>query len=389
MPYVRYLFLMLAFAGAACAEIPTPDGEVVLAERVKRRDLSSTITLTAELRPFLEVSLHAKVAGFLKEITVDRGDRVEAGQVIATLEIPEATKDVAQAEASRRRAADEVARAQTEVQRAVSAHDAAHLTHSRLRAILKARPKLVAEQDLDDADAKDRIAEAMVATSRAAVSVAERGLESAQAYEDKMRAMESYARIVAPFRGVITHRFVHPGAMIQAGTASQSTPLVRLSQNDRLRLVVAVPESVVSQVRVGTPVDVRVSSSGARFTLPVVRLSNHVETGTRTMEVEVDVPNANFALVPGMYASAALTLEHHATALSVPVGALVRREDEVAVMRVGEGGKLERLRVTPGLETPSFAEVAGDVKEGDVVVVGRPGQLQPGQLVIPRFAEEK
>jgi len=368
---------------AASASAAAP---AVAVAKAARADLSQTLTLEAEFRPFQEIDVHAKVAGYLKKIYVDVGDRVKAGQVLAVLEIPELLDDVQQDEAVIRRSTEEINRAHADLERAQSAHQVAHVAAERLAAVMKQRPNLVAQQDIDDATARDRGAEAQVATAKAALAAAEQQLAVSKATANKTHTLLEYARITAPFAGVITHRYADTGAMIQAGTSSQTQtmPLVQLSENDKLRLIIQVPESAVSHIRIGEPVDVRVESLGRTFPGVISRFAGKVNPETRTMETEVDVQNANLALVPGMYASAAIALERTHEVLTVPVQALDRADDKVSVLIVN-GGRIERRDVRLGLETPDRVEVVNGLNEGDMVVVGSRSQLRPGATVTPKL----
>jgi multidrug efflux pump subunit AcrA (membrane-fusion protein) len=167
------------------------------------------------------------------------------------LEIPELEDDLRQAEASVQHATQEVNRAQSDLERAQSVRELAHLSATRLTSASDARPNLIARQDIDDATGRDRVAEAQVSTARAALASARQLLEVARANQSKTRTLFGYARITAPFEGVVTHRYADTGAMIQAGTSSQTQtmPLVKLSQNSLLRLIIQVPESAVSRIR--------------------------------------------------------------------------------------------------------------------------------------------
>jgi multidrug efflux pump subunit AcrA (membrane-fusion protein) len=235
--------------------------------KVVNGDLAQTLTLAAEFRPYQEIEVHAKVAGYVKAINVDVGDRVTAGQLLAVLEIPELQDDMATAEAGVKHSQEEVNRAEADIARTESAHEVAHLGSTRLASVMKQRPNLVAQQDIDEAQGRDRIAEAQVATARAAVAAAQEQLAVARANQNKTKTLFAYARITAPFAGVITRRYADTGAMIQAGTAAQSQamPIVRLSQNNLLRLIIQVPESAVSRIHLGAPVDVNVQALGRTF----------------------------------------------------------------------------------------------------------------------------
>ena len=199
------------------------------------------------------------MSGYLKQINVDVGDRVRAGQLLAVLEVPELQDETRQDDATVQRSVAEVNRAAADLARAESAHEIAHLASTRLSGVLKARPNLVAQQEVDESTAKDRMAEAQAATAKAALAAAEQQLAVSKAMANKTKTLLEYTRIMAPFAGVITHRYADTGAMIQAGTASQtqSMPLVKLSDTTRLRLTIAVPESAVAGIRVGAPVDVQ------------------------------------------------------------------------------------------------------------------------------------
>jgi len=379
-----------AFAAAGCsgtraATAGAADAQVVAVATVDRADLTQTLTLAAEFRPYQEVDVHAKVAGFLKAIYVDVGDRVKRGQLLALLEIPELTDDLTQDQAAVSRSAEEIKRAQADLERAESAHQVAHLAAFRLSEVLKAKPHLVAQQDIDEATARDRMAEAQISTAKAALASAGHQLDVSKAAASRTQALVDYARITAPFAGVITHRYADTGAMIQAGTSSQSQsmPLVQLSQNSRLRLIIPVPESSVARVHLGEAVQVRVDALNRRFPGTVARFADKLNPDTRTMDTEVDVVNDNLELVPGMYAHADLALDRAAGVLTVPVQALDRDERKTSVMLVNNG-RTERRDIQTGMETPDRVEVRSGLAANDLVVVGSRTQLKPGAAVTPK-----
>jgi RND family efflux transporter MFP subunit len=356
---------------------------------VKRMNLTRELVLAAEFRPFQEIDVHAKVAGFVKTINVDVGDRVRAGQLLATLEIPELHDEVMQAEAAARQSEEEINRAQSDLERSESGHEMAHLAYTRLAEVLKSQPNLVAQQEIDDAQGRDRMAEAQMASARASLAAARQQLQVARANQDKLRTLFAYARITAPFAGVITKRYADTGAMIQAGTASQSQamPLVRLSQNDLLRLIIPVPESAVPQIHLGSPVQVRVPSIGKAFRGIVARFSDRVDSDTRTMHTEVDVLNPRLELVPGMYSYTSLGLESKHDALAIPVQAVSRTNDRVTVYAVSRDHKIEERAVTIGIETSDEVEILSGLQLQDLVVMGSRTQLRPGQTIQPKIVE--
>jgi len=393
---VRAIFLVLC-AGAMYSCTRTAKTAVqadyqipsVSVARVQRQDLERDLVLSAEFRPYEEVDLHAKVAGYLKDIRVDVGDRVQAGQLIAILEIPEMADEDAQAEATRKRSEAELLHAQSELMRDQSAHEAAHLNFQRLDDVMKVRPALVARQEIDNAMAKDREAEAQVDSAKAAITAAEQQIRVAQAGEQRIHTLQAYQRITAPFAGVISKRYADPGAMIQAGTSSssQAMPVVRLSEIARLRLVLAVPESAVPRIHVGGAIGIRVNAVNRQIQGKVSRFSDRLQTDTRTMETEVDVDNSRGDLAPGMFAEAVVTLDRHNGALAIPVQAVAGAEDKASLLVVDPQNQLVQKEVRLGLETPDRREVLSGLNDGDLVVVGKATGLRPGLRVKPQEAK--
>jgi RND family efflux transporter MFP subunit len=359
----------------------------VAAERVKREDLGRSLELAAEFRPYQEVDLHAKVAGYLKAIYVDVGDRVTKGQLIAELEAPEMSQELAQADAALKRAKVDVERARSELRRSEAQESIRRVSFDRLSAVVKTRPNLVAQQEIDDASARVREAEAQLSAAQAAVAASEEQVQIAAAVKERYGTLLMYLRITAPFAGTITKRRVDPGAMIQAGTASssQAMPVVQLSHVDHLRLVLPVPESVVPRVRADTPVEVRVESLKRVFQGRISRFTGKLDSATRTMETEVDLPNPDAVIKPGMFGYATFVLERRQDVLTIPVQALASRSLPMTVLAVGQDQRLEERRVETGLETPDRIEVVSGLREGEMVVVGARSNLRPGLKVEPKL----
>lgn len=386
-------FLLASLAG--CGKSRTVEAsehlpnsvQAVAATRAVRRDLKRGIVVTGELTPFQEVEVMAKVAGYVRRMYVDVGDVVRQGQVLAELEIPEMADDLTRANAAIQRNRAELKRAQDEIRRAETAHELAHLTYNRLSSVSKNQPGLVAQQEIDDAQTRDQMAEAQVAAVRSALAAAEEQIKVSEAEQSKLRTLMQYARVVAPFAGVVTWRYANDGSMIQAGVASQTQamPVVRLSENSLLRVVLPVPESAAGVVRTGSTVEVRVPSLGKSFAGKVARTADRIDTSTRTMHTEVDVPNPNRVLIPGMYAEISLTLSQSPDALSVPITSVADDGGRKEVWVVDSSSRLQKRQVQTGLETPDFIEVTSGLNEGDVVVIAARGRFQSGQLVNPKF----
>ena len=343
--------------GAASEAVPVP---VV---RVTRQDLYNEVTIPAEFRPYVEVELHAKVSGYVQVMNVDFGDRVKANQLLATLEVPELQDDLNQAVAMQKRAEAD--------------HTDAHLIYARLVQVNKAHPNLVAQQDLDNAEAKDLSTAAAIA--------------EAKALAGKYRTLQTYTQITAPFDGVITWRYVDPGALMQAGTSGgQAMPLLRVSDNYHLRLDIPVSLRYVKDMRVGDPVDVRVESLGTKsFIGTITRTTLMVSVATRTMITEIEVLNPNLEIVPGMYARVTLKVQERPHALCIPTVAVsaqraeAKAKERSTVYVVNGNDTIEERTVTLGLEMPNRYEVTAGLSEGELVMTGVRTKVQPGQKVTP------
>lgn len=359
---------------------------VVAVAKADREDLEKHEVLAAEFRPFQMVEVHAKVAGYLRKINVDVGSRVSEGDELAVLEVPELVDELTRAEAAKNRSVSEVDRAKEDLARAQAQRDATRLIYERLQGVAKTQPNLIAQQEIDDAQARDQAAAASVSAASAAVASSQQTVAVSQADIEKARTMTGYTRITAPFTGVVTRRYADTGAMIPAGTATTSNglALVQLSQNNLLRLVLPVPEAIVSQVHLGQKVTVHVGALKRDFEGTVSRFADTVATGTRTMETEIDVPNPNLLLIPGMYAEATITVEKRSGALAIPLEAVTTSGNSATAYVVDAGSHIVVRSLTLGLETPDRVEVLSGVAEGELVVVGNRSGLTPGQVVEPK-----
>jgi RND family efflux transporter MFP subunit len=363
---------------------------VVAVAQATRKPLESSLRLSGEFRPYQEVDVHAKVAGYIRHIYVDVGDKAKDGQTLAILEVPELNAQVAGAEADIQRSQDAIQRAENDLRRAQSSHSATHAAYTRLKQASNARPGLIAQQELDDSFARDQESEAQVGSAQAALAEAQSQLNVAQANRERYAALEAYSRITAPFAGVITQRYADTGALIQAGTSSstQSLPVVRLAQYSRLRLVVPVPESAVPELHFGETVDVRVPALKRTFKGTIARYADALSDETRTMHTEIDVENADGTLVSGMYAETVLELKNPQSTLTIPIQALLRNGDAGEVVLVQADGTVERRRVKVGAESNDRIEVVSGLSDGDRVIIGNLSEFQPGDKVEPRVIGE-
>jgi len=354
--------------------------------RVERRTISNILKISGEFKPFQDVDVHAKVAGYIKTIYVDVGTHVKQGQTLAILEVPELAAQLAGADAGVRRTNEEIGRAQGDLERAKSTHAATHLAYKRLSDAAQTREGLVAQQEIDDAQAKDLESEAQVSSAKSALSAAEQELAVAQANQRQVAALSDYTRITAPFAGVITTRYADTGALVAAGTSSstQATPVVRLAQVSVLRLVLPVPESVAAQIHLNEPVKVRVQALNQDIQGHVSRFADSLDLQTRTMETEIDCDNRDGRLIPGMYTESEISLHQKANALTLPLEAVVRNGDDATVLAVNSQNVLDERHIKLGLEDNSRVEVLSGLAEGDRVVIGNRSQFRSGQKVQPK-----
>ena len=364
---------------AAPAEVSVP------AVRVVRADIAGSITLTGEFTAYQEVDVMAKVAGYIRAINVDIGDHVHSGQVLATLEMPEMENDMARATAAIDQASAEAGRAQDDVHRSESVHEMAHVSLARIENVAKKEPGLVPQQEVDEVRSRDLEAEAQVAGAKSNLDATRERIRVLRADEDRLKTMRNYETITAPFDGVVTKRYANQGAMIQAGTASQSQamPVVRVAEDKLLRLTLPVPESAVPQVAAGHTVKVRVPSLSRTFSGRVTRFTNNIQLSTRTMDTEVDVPNSSMALVPGMFAEVDLELQDHRNALAAPPDAIDGTGANARIYQITPNGTIHIVAVQLGLESAQQVEILQGASEGELLVAARRGSLKEGDRVRP------
>jgi RND family efflux transporter MFP subunit len=354
--------------------------------RVERRSVGSTLAIAGEFKPFQDVDVHAKVAGYIRTIYVDVGDHVKQGQTLAVLEVPELAAQLAGADAAVGTAQEQIRRAQGDLRRAQSTHSAAHSAYTRLKQAADSRTGLVAQQEVDDSQAKDLGAEAQVASAEAELSAAKQQLEVAQANQKQYSALSGYTRIVAPFAGVVTNRYADTGALVAAGTSSstQAIPVVRLAQISTLRLVLPIPESVAGQIHLGEPVKVRVQALDRDFQGKIARFADSLDLQTRTMDTQIDVENRNGSLMPGMYTQTILSLHEKKNALTIALQAVNRNGEEATVLAVNAQNIVEERHVRLGVEDEKGVEVLSGLNDGDRVIIGNRSEFHSGQKIRPK-----
>jgi RND family efflux transporter MFP subunit len=345
---------------------------VVDVVRVVEQPLDVQLSLPGELSAYQSVAIHPRVTGFVKTVNVDRGSNVRAGDLLATLEAPELVAQRAEAQSKLQAAEAQLAVAQARA-------DAEESTFERLKAA-SATPGVVAGNDLLVAGKAADASRSQVVSARQTVEASRQALAA-------VRDMEGYLRITAPFAGVVTERNVHAGALVGPTSSAGATPLLRVVQISRLRLVVPVPEAYTSELTTGTQVPFSVAAyPGESLSGSVARIARAVDAGTRTMAVELDVPNTDGRLAPGTFCQVRWPIRRRGPSLFVPSASVAATTDRVFVIRI-RGGKAEWVDVRTGLTSGSLVEVFGNLAPGDEIAGRGTDELRPGTEVRPRSAK--
>ncbi len=369
-----------------------PSAKVATAQR---GDISHVLTLAGQFQPYQVVDVHPKVSGYMAHINVDIGDIVHQGQTLAVLEVPELKAELQQTVFQLQQTKEEITRAQHEINRAEAEHAALHAASERLKQAAAGRPGLIAQQELDDAEAKDLSSEAQVDAAKSALAAAQEHAGAAQSDNQRVQALHSYTNVTAPLDGVVIWRYADTGALIQGGTNSndQALPIVRISQSNLLRLRIPVPEDDVRYVHIGDELQVRVDAIGRSLMGKIVRFTREVNFETRSMETEIDVENKDLSISPGMYANTLLQLGHVSNVVTIPVEALVLNAGREAVYALDGSNHIHIRSVVVGLQGSKLAEITSGLSPGDRVVIGGQDKYEENEVVnaldTPEPASEK
>jgi RND family efflux transporter MFP subunit len=351
---------------------PTIEIEVV---KVVEQPLDVMLSLPGELNPYQTVALYARVTGFVKTIRVDRGSRVRAGEQIAVLEAPELGAQKAEAQSKLQSAEAQLGAIRSKAEANVSTYD-------KLKAA-SGTPGVVAGNDVVQA-------QKAVEADQGQIAAAQQNVEAARQALKSVGDMEAYLRITAPFAGTVTERNVHPGALVgPTGGPGAATPIVRIVESNRLRLVVPVPEAYTAGLTTGTLLSFSVAAyPGQMFSGRVSRISQSVDVSTRTMAVELDVNNVEGRLSPGTFCQVRWPVRRTRPSLLVPSGSVANTTGRTFVIRVREG-RTEWVDVKTGLTSGSLVEVFGDLKPGDEVATRGTDETRAGAQVQIKVAKSQ
>jgi RND family efflux transporter MFP subunit len=359
---VRYFHAYAVAKAGETAYLMPPPVDVVIA---RPATVGQDLVLPGETAAWYETTIYARVNGYVAKWLVDIGDHVKKGQALAIIETPELDAEL------------EAARAQLKAAQAQVAARAAEAAFSKTtNERWRDSPKgVVSEQERESKKADYESSEARLYAANAQVA-----LDKSKV--DQYNALTEFKQVKAPFDGTITERKIDVGNLVTAGSGSTTTSLYRMAQTDPLRIFVDVPQSAAGELmNAGVPAEIRATGAvGGVFAGKIARSAESINAQARTMRVEVDMPNANHVLVPGMYVNIAFKLPLRGS-VEVPAAALIFRASGTQVAQVDASGKIQFNDVLIARDNGSLVELASGVKPGDRLVLNISSQIASGQTV--------
>jgi membrane fusion protein, multidrug efflux system len=340
---------------------------VVTVVEPERRAGVQTITLPASVEAIERATLYAKVSGYLQWIRVDKGDRVRRGEVVAQLEVPEVEKEYQSAQAA-------VAESQAEYERAQTDAKLNQLTYERTKGVRDSEPTVVSPQEVD-------VARAASETAAGNVQLAKARLDKARADLGKLQVLAEFAKVTAPFDGVVTERFVDSGALIQAGANSSGTPVISVARIDQVRAYISVPEVNLAQISRGIKAQVRLDAlPGVQISGKVTRFADAVDPQSRTMKTEIDLANPDHRILPGMFGTVTLELSTDPHAVFLPDQSIRQDSTGNKYVLAVENGYVRKETIQTGQDDGTVTQVFG-VRGEQAVVLSGADNLREGSRV--------
>lgn len=365
---------------------------------VTAQQLRRTVRIPSELAAFRNVDIYPKVQGFVRTMNVDRGSLVKKGQVLVEVVAPELEANYRESEAKFEAAQSSLLETQSKIASLIAQKEEAEArlgandaNYKRILVAAKTQGAIApadietAEKKVQGDQAKVRSAEQMVNATQAALVAEKDKVRAAKQALNSMREMKGYLTVRAPFDGVITERNVHEGSLVSSSPSNP--PMLKIEQISPLRLIVPVPENAIAGLVNGSQMQFTTSAFvGKTFSGTVSRISHELDRKTRSMLVELDVPNKNKELEPGMYAEVIWHMERPYQTLFVPAAAILSREDKthVAVVR---GEEVELIQIARGQPMGKLVEVVGQVKAGDEVVISPSSDLAEAKIKTHRLSD--
>jgi len=347
----------------------------------ERNEITKQVVLAGSVEAIEQATLYARISGYLKSIKVDIGDRVSS-EVLAEIDVPEMGPEYQGAEAEVERAKMNIENARAELERARAELELKRITYERLNSIREQEPDVMPQQQVDEAKAQFEVARAMVSVAEAKIKVHRSEVSKAEASRARLATLMEYTKIHAPFSGVIVKRHVDPGALIQqASSQTNVSPVVTVARVDTLRVFVDVAEPEISFVKKGSPVTLRVDSLPGRvFKGTCTRYAGALDPKTRTMRTQIDLPNRDGVLRPGMYAEVVLSLGQKQDVLTVPASALII-EGEKSYVYTATGGKARRVEVRTGSDDGIRVEITDGLTGAEPVITNGKNLVKDGTPV--------
>jgi RND family efflux transporter MFP subunit len=399
--FVGLLFILAALllAGYFLGYLPRQRREQVLAaeaqahvsslpavnvEPVERSSPEVHLSLPGNIQAITEAPILARASGYIRKRYVDIGDRVRAGEVLAEIEAPEIDQQIKQARAAIDQANSNVQEAEAALRQGEANADLAKLNASRYANLLA--KGVVSKQENDNYQAQFQAQQANVQALEKAVAAARSNAAAAEANLARLRELQGYQMVRAPFDGVITLRNIDSGALVNEG----NTLLFRIAQTEKLRIYVNVPQGDAESIRRGQTAVLTIPNlPGRKFTAAVARTANALDPSTRTLLVDLEVPNRSGALLPGMYAQVDLSIPRPNPPLLIPSDTLVVRSDGPQVAVVDADGTVHFARVQLGRDFGDSLEVLAGLKEGQRLVVNPSDAVREGVRVKPMQVARK
>lgn len=364
--------------------------------RIEKRILKRTLTIPSELMPYRDVAIYPRAQGFVKAIYVDRGSIVKEGQVLVEVSAPELEANYREAQAKVDSAKSARIETESRVETLIAdkaeadANMEAKAANFKRIQVASQTPGAIAPADIEEAEKSVQAARAHSQAANKKIAAEKSKVEafkSAEKASDEallaVKQMKSYLTVRAPFAGVITERNVHEGSLVSSATSNP--PMVRIQDVKKLRLTVPVPEAAVAGVARGKPMSFSVPAFvGKKFEARIERISHGLDRKSRTMTIELDVPNPDLALEPGMYAEVVWNMERPYRTLFAPASSIRSANDKTFLFRV-LNGKAEMVQITRGQTMDDYVEVVGNIHEGDEILVEPTEEVADGSRIRPHL----
>ncbi|MDB5289692.1 MAG: Efflux transporter periplasmic adaptor subunit [Phycisphaerales bacterium] len=336
--------------------------------RVERAGAETALTLPGEATSFYETVLYARTSGYLRKWLVDIGDTVKEGQVLATIETPELDEQLNEAKAK-------AVALRAEAHVAETSSEFARISSARLQAAATDDEGAVSKQERDQKKSELDASLAKLEAAKAQVSLGDAEVK-------RLETLESFKNVAAPFDGIITARSTDLGALVTAGSTTNTTPLFTLSKTDQIRVFVDVPQKAVPDVHVGMSASISVRELPGRvFTGQVTRTTGAINSASRKLKVEVLVPNPDLALLPGMYLQVSFQTSRKNPPLRIPASALAFGPHGPQVAVVGADGRVSFHDITIGRDLGDSVEIGSGLSGGEAVALNIGNQVVEGERV--------